>query len=104
MLKPCLSFPLKRLRFCLRSVKNKIVNREFKVLIFRMVYTIVKRFNKKKIWLISDRTEVANDNGIHLFKYIVKQNNKVDVIYFVFVNIINFTFRIKFRINSIRNV
>lgn len=74
---------LNRLRFCLRSTKNKIISKEFKVLTFRIVYTILKRFEKKKIWLISDRTMTANDNGIHLFKYIVNQNNRDIKPYFV---------------------
>lgn len=33
---------------------------------------LVKKFHKKKIWLVSDRTEVAGDNGEAFFKYLVK--------------------------------
>ncbi len=49
----------------------------------RLAYFICKSLNKKEIWLISDREDRANDNGEHLFKYIVKQNNKNIKPYFV---------------------
>ena len=54
----------------------------YKHIIYRMCYHILKKFKKKDIWLISDRTMVANDNGMHLFKYIT-ENNKKDEVYFV---------------------
>ena len=47
-----------------------------KPLIYRILYDLTKPFVKKKIWLITDRTAVANDNGMHLFKYIMKQDNR----------------------------
>lgn len=42
--------------------------------IYRMIYYIYKLFNRKDIWLISDRPGVANDNGMHLFKYVKEQD------------------------------
>lgn len=56
---------------------------KFKQLIYRLCYHFFRLTHHKKIWLISDRTTVANDNGMHLFKYIVKQNNKNIKPYFV---------------------
>lgn len=49
---------------------------KIKQLIYRISYRFYKLIHFKKIWLISDRTTVANDNGMHLFKYIVEQKNK----------------------------
>ena len=56
---------------------------KFKQLIYRISYHFYKLVHHKKIWLISDRTTVANDNGMRLFKYIVDQNNKNIKPYFV---------------------
>lgn len=39
----------------------------------RKLSRLLRSFNKgKKIWLISDRTNKANDNGEHMFRYIVE--------------------------------
>lgn len=48
--------------------------------LYRVLYYIYKLFNhNKNIWIITDRTMVANDNGMHLFKYITKRNKKDDI-------------------------
>ena len=49
---------------------------------YRKMYTICKKIKKQKIWIISDRATSANDNGLQLFKYLVK-NEKKAKIYFV---------------------
>ena len=45
---------------------------------YRILYGLMKKFNKKKIWLISDRVNKANDNGEHLFRYVnsIKDNDR----------------------------
>ena len=37
---------------------------------YRKLHSLMSKMTKKKIWLISDRVNKANDNGEHLFKYI----------------------------------
>lgn len=53
-----------------------------KQFVYRIMYYIYKLFNWKDIWLVSDRPGVANDNGMHLFKYINTQKPNAKV-YFV---------------------
>ena len=56
---------------------------KLKVIGVRLCYCIARAFRKKPIWLVSDRTVVANDNGMHLFKYISSQGNNEIKTYFV---------------------
>jgi CDP-glycerol glycerophosphotransferase (TagB/SpsB family) len=70
--------------FELRYVANLIKVKKVNVLFNRFLYKICKLFNKKKIWLISDRPLfAANDNGFRLFEYICKQNDKNIKPYFI---------------------
>lgn len=63
----------------LQMLKNK----KIKQMIYRYTAKLFRLFNRKEIWLISDRTLVANDNGMHFFKYTCKQNDKNIKPYFV---------------------
>lgn len=49
----------------------------------RRTVDILKKVFKKKIWLISDRFDVAGDNGEALFKYVTKNKPKGVKPYFV---------------------
>lgn len=53
-------------KFCKELRKEK----KYKVLFYRYVARLYKKLNKKKIWLISDRINLARDNGEALFKYL----------------------------------
>lgn len=72
-----------RIHFSLRLVKYLINKKQYKVLLFRTAYKILKIFNHKKIWLVSDRPNTANDNGLHMFKYICSKSDKKVKPYFV---------------------
>ena len=48
----------------------------FKIAIVRILYYLLRIFNRKDIWIVSDRKQVANDNGMHMFKYITKEQPK----------------------------
>jgi len=48
-----------------------------KATLFRVGFFLHKKIFKKPIWLIVDRTDKANDNAEHLFKYSLKQNDGV---------------------------
>lgn len=67
----------------LKYWQSLLKHRQIKPIVYRAIYFIKKKLKKKEIWLVSDRTMVANDNGMHLFKYICKQNNKTIKPYFV---------------------
>ena len=62
-------------------LKALVKIKEYKVAWYRIMY-FVYSLNRKPIWLVSDRTHRANDNGMHLFKYIAKKEKKARV-YFV---------------------
>lgn len=72
-----------KLYFALRNLKFNLINKEYKVIIIRSLYHIAKLFNRKKIWIISDRPPTANDNGYALFKYMQNVNDKDIKTYFV---------------------
>ena len=65
----------------LKYLKSLLKLKEYKVAWYRFLY-IVNSTNHRPIWLVSDRTHRANDNGMHLFKYIAKKEKKARV-YFV---------------------
>ncbi len=72
-----------RLYFSIRNTKNNIAKKQWKTLLIRGIYAILRKLNRKEIWIVSDRQNVANDNGFALFKYITKQKNKKIKAYFV---------------------
>ncbi len=74
---------LNRMRFSLRMYIDLLTKRKFKVMIFRLAYSFLKLFKRKEIWLVSDRANVASDNGMHMFQYIVNQKDKKIKPYFV---------------------
>ena len=59
--------------------KNRL---DLHALIGRIVYTLAKPFKRKPIWLISDRMEVAGDNGEALFRYLSDLHLKDVKLYF----------------------
>ncbi len=69
----------------MRFLKDLIRVHHWKQVCFRLLYHIKKCFNKKPIWIISDRNFKAGDNGENFFKYAVSQNKENSrAIYFLF--------------------
>ena len=66
----------------LKVLNSIIKDKKRNVLIYRLLAKILKMFKRKEIWFVSDRTMVANDNGMHLFKYINSINHK-EKVYFI---------------------
>ena len=69
-----------------REIKNMLFllkKREIKVIFTRLIYFLIHKFYKKEIWLISDRNNMAKDNGEEFFKYVNTVNNKNIKPYFV---------------------
>lgn len=50
---------------------------------YRRWYFTLKKLKRKKIWLISDRFEQADDNGEHLFRYLNQHKPQGVEVYFV---------------------
>ncbi|WP_434797694.1 bifunctional glycosyltransferase/CDP-glycerol:glycerophosphate glycerophosphotransferase [Terrisporobacter vanillatitrophus] len=69
-------------RFEFNYIKQLLKEKRCKIVLYRIIYYILKPFINKDIWIISDRTHAANDNGMHLFKYINMQDNNDIKVYF----------------------
>lgn len=67
----------------LKYWKSLLRRGHLKPIWYRLCYFLQRLTKRKQVWLVSDRTMVANDNGMHLFKYICAQNNKEIKPYFV---------------------
>lgn len=52
--------------------------KEFKIAAYRISYFLNRQKKNKKLWIISDRPNKANDNGEHLFKYLLDINKDID--------------------------
>lgn len=63
------------LKFIPRLIKRK----RFSLIGYRMAYYVAKCFKKRLIWIISDRFNAANDNGIALYKYLLENEKDADI-------------------------
>lgn len=70
-----------------RNIKNKLIlssklyfnllkKRKIKNIVYRIVANIYSLFNHKKIWIVSDRIQYANDNGEAFFEYLMDKHKK----------------------------
>ena len=64
-----------RLYMSTRNTKFNLQNFKLKTITIRALYSLLKLFKRKELWIITDRQNVANDNGYALFKHL--SNNKV---------------------------
>ncbi len=63
------------LKYMLRLLKRKQIG----LIFYRAAYYLAKCFKKKPIWIISDRFNAANDNGIALYKYLLENEKDADI-------------------------
>ncbi|MBO5909034.1 MAG: CDP-glycerol glycerophosphotransferase family protein [Clostridia bacterium] len=63
------------LKYMLRLLKR----RQLGLIFYRTAYYIAKCFKKKPIWIISDRLNAANDNGVALYKYLLENEKDTDI-------------------------
>ena len=70
------------LNFEYEYIRELIKHKKIKIILYRVLYHFLRKIKKHPIWLVSDRTGMANDNGIHLFKYISNKEKRAKV-YFV---------------------
>ncbi len=74
---------IKNLKHKYVYTKELIKNKEVKVIGTRLLYYMYKLFNRKEIWLISDREDMAKDNGEAFFEYMQNIKNKKIKTYFL---------------------
>lgn len=56
-----------------RYLRSLVMQKKITTIRYRMRAKKTGRENKKRIWLISDRKYVANDNGEHFFRYLCEE-------------------------------
>lgn len=70
------------------------------IFLMRVLYILLYPFYKnKKIWLFMDKIESADDNAEHLYKYAIKQNDKITKYFTVDKNSKDFK-----RLKNIKNI
>lgn len=71
----------------LRSIFRQSSDSKLKILAHRVAYKLLKPFfslqKKKKIWLVSDKADRADDNGEFFFRYLAEHKRPKDKCYFV---------------------
>jgi CDP-glycerol glycerophosphotransferase (TagB/SpsB family)/glycosyltransferase involved in cell wall biosynthesis len=65
------------------SNNPEFINNSFLKSLMKMFLSAYSLLHSKKIWVIIDRPERADDNGEHLFRYAKKQNDDIDVYYII---------------------
>ena len=76
------SAPWKELRFCLELWKKNTTGSR-KAVAARTAYHILRPFKKKQLWMVSDRTMKAGDNGEALFRYLQAHPRKDRKVVFI---------------------
>lgn len=67
----------------IKYLKNEVLKKHrIKCAFYRIIYFILRLFKKTDIWIVSDRTNVAGDNGEALFSFLMEQNNRKADVYF----------------------
>ena len=72
------------------NVKNQIRNwlANFEICFYKILAGIYKVLNRKKLWLIGERDETAEENGYYFYKYI-KKNYPKEKSYYMYVIVRN---------------
>lgn len=83
--KSFMSYPnTKEKREELEKAYREVLTAEGKedIIELRKKYFELKAQQKKEVWMVSDRTYVANDNGEHFFRYLSKHHHRKIEVYF----------------------
>ena len=72
----------KSIHYEIANELSLIKRKNFKLVLARFSNKVIRLFKRKQIWIISDRLDVAGDNGEHFFKYMIKNHKEVNS-YFV---------------------
>lgn len=71
-----------RVTFELKCIANLLKKDRFKSLILRECANFLSLFKDREIWLITDRINVAGDNGEAFFKYVIEKELNPDTKYY----------------------
>ena len=66
---------ISELKYFTRLIKRK----KFSLVFYRTAYQIAKCFKKRPVWIVSDRFNAANDNGISLYRYLLENEKEADI-------------------------
>ena len=67
-----------------RYIRELIRKKRYTVIAYRILYFLDRLFQRKPVWLVADRPHISNDNGEHMFRYLLKSEAaKKNDIYFV---------------------
>lgn len=72
----------KRFEFECKAIFNLIRKKKIKSLFLREVAKLCRGFKVREIWIISDRIQVAGDNGEAFFKYVMENELNPDIKYY----------------------
>ena len=72
-----------KLKYEIRLLKELKSYKKYSIILYRILYYVMKKINKKEIWLISDRENFARDNGEAFFEYVMSLKDKNKLVYFV---------------------
>ena len=84
IIRNCLDFSVRKYeKEIKKNLKQINTKRSRKSIFIRRLYYFTKPFIKKEIWFISDRENLAGDNGEAFFKYLKNNTPKKTKVYFV---------------------
>ena len=65
-------------------LRELIRKKRYTVIAYRILYFLDRIFQRKPVWLVADRPHISNDNGEHMFRYLLgSEAAKKNDIYFV---------------------
>ncbi|MBQ3422393.1 MAG: glycosyltransferase, partial [Romboutsia sp.] len=66
-----------------RLISELLKRKQRKIVCIRMLYFLSNLIKRKKVWLFMDRTDKADDNAEHLYKYSLKQRDNIKKYYVI---------------------
>lgn len=77
----------KKTKILIRRIIKMLFNKNHRKIAILRIYSYFLRvkYQNKKIWLISDRIDAANDNGEALFRYLMDEKENLESIYPLFI-------------------
>ncbi|WP_236951259.1 CDP-glycerol glycerophosphotransferase family protein [Methanosphaera sp. BMS] len=75
---------LKHEKYDMRLIKESKLDGYLYILFIRMLYMVLYPFMKnKRIWTVNDRIDNVDENGMHLFRYLNKQDDGIKKYYII---------------------
>ena len=72
------------LKYEMQYTRELIRRKRYRVIGYRALYFLDRIVQRKPVWLVADRPHISNDNGEHMFRYLLQtESAKKNDIYFV---------------------